>query len=66
MQVVEAEARSMGLFGEEEDDLSEVVADEALIRIPAETAEGEADKFLQQQEVLLFVGVKLMERVQLV
>jgi hypothetical protein len=45
----------VGLFGEEEDDLSEVVANEALIGVSAEATEGESDELLQEKEVLLLV-----------
>ena len=66
VQVVEAEARGMGLFGEEQDDLSEIISDERLVRVPTEAPEREPNQFLEKQEVLLLVGVELMEGVQLV
>jgi hypothetical protein len=66
MEVVKAEAGGVCLLRQEEDDLSEVVSDEALVGVAAQTAEGEADEFLQEQEVLLFVVVEFVERVQLV
>lgn len=45
----------MGLLSEEENYLTEVVADEALIRVPAEATEWESDEFLQEKKVLLLV-----------
>jgi hypothetical protein len=56
----------MGLFGEEQDDLSEIISDERLVRVPTEAPEREPNQFLEKQEVLLLVGVELMEGVQLV
>jgi hypothetical protein len=56
----------MGLFGEEQDDLPEIISDERLVRVPTEAPEREPNQFLEKQEVLLLVGVELMEGVQLV
>jgi hypothetical protein len=66
MQIIQTEPGSMGLFSQEQDNLPEVVPDETIIRVPGQASEGESDKFLEQQKVLLFVVVKLMKGVELV
>ena len=48
MQVVEAESRSVRFFGEEENDLPEIVSDEGFVRVPTEASEREPDQFLEE------------------
>ena len=66
MQVIQTESRGMGLFGQEQYDLPEIVPDKAIIRISRETPEGEPNQFLQQQKILLLVVIELMEGIQLI
>jgi hypothetical protein len=53
-------------LGQEKNDLPEVIPDEALIGVPGQASEGEPDQLLKEQEVLLLVGVELVEGIQLV
>ena len=50
VQVVEAEARSVRLFGEEENDLPEIVSDEGLVRVPTEASEGNRISFWRSRK----------------
>jgi hypothetical protein len=56
----------MSLLCQEQNDLPEIVPDEALIGVSRQTPEWESDQFLQQKEVFLFVGVELVEWIQLI
>ena len=55
MQVVEAEARSVGLLSQKKNNLPEIISNEAFVRVAGKTSEGEADQFLEKQKVLLLV-----------
>lgn len=55
MQVVQTEPRGMGLFGEEQNDLPEIISYERFVRIPTEASERKPYQFLEKKEVLLLV-----------
>lgn len=56
----------MGFLSKEQYYLSEVITDEAVIRISGQASEWESDEFLEEEEVLLLVVVEFVEGVELV